>query len=158
MRLPHGVVTCYFPLQVQYPHVEAFRSPVTQISSMKISSVMALRYGPVTVTLTMLTQCKGFPYVTRGFSTRNANFSPTPVFPATRMSTRVILALLQPPSAQCRHLSIVPKFAHVQVANKPQTHAHLSLFRLWQYCRDNNKTLMLGIISVIRCRAFITIQ
>ena len=66
IRLTHGVVTCYFPLQVQYPHVEAFRSPVTQISSMKIVSVMALRYGPVTVTLDMLTQCKGFPHFTQG--------------------------------------------------------------------------------------------
>ena len=66
IRLTHGVFTWYFPLQVQYPHVEAFRSPVTQISSMKILSVMALRYGPVTVTLAMLTQCKGFPHLTQG--------------------------------------------------------------------------------------------
>ena len=92
IQLTHDVVTCYFPLQVQYPHVEAFGSPVTQISSMNILPVMALRYGPVTITLAMLTQCKGFPHLTRGgggggFSTLNANFSPPPVLPATRMST-----------------------------------------------------------------------
>ena len=66
IQLTHDVVTCYFPLQVQYPHVEAFGSPVTQISSMNILPVMALRYGPVTITLAMLTQCKGFPHLTRG--------------------------------------------------------------------------------------------
>ena len=48
---------------------------------------MALRCGPVTVTLAMLTQYEGFPHITWGFSTLNANFNPTPVFPATRMST-----------------------------------------------------------------------
>ena len=33
---------------------------------MKILSVMALRYGPVTVTLAILTQCKGFPHLIQG--------------------------------------------------------------------------------------------
>ena len=67
IRLTHGVVTCYFPLQVKYPHVEAFSSPVIQMSSTKISSVMTLRCGPVTVTLAMSTQYKGFPHLTRAF-------------------------------------------------------------------------------------------
>ena len=69
-------------------------------------------------------------------------------------------ALLQPPSSQCRHSSIIPKIAHLQVANKPHIHTHTALNcgLLWWYCRNNNKTLVLGIISVIRYRVFIKIQ
>ena len=63
-----------------------------------------------------------------GFSTLNANFSPTPVFPATRMSTGSSWPCCSPLLLSAGIRPSYQKIAHLQVANKPHTHHSLLRF------------------------------